>query len=236
MTKTKKQGLLQKLKSKLPPKVQKGLTIGVGSLIGLIVLLIIYMLVCNVIAVREEKPVSYFGYSYSYVPTKSMEPTIKAGDSIIFKKISYDSCDVGDIIIYKSESGETKGLYIVHRIVEITDSGFIVKGDNNTLVDDELVTADMLIGIYVKTFNFLNIGKLASNKNLIYGLLIFVFLLIMLTESVNIYLVKNKKKIKENSSEKLSSEELKQKLLDEMRQELLKEIEEENKANEEDGE
>jgi predicted Holliday junction resolvase-like endonuclease len=94
----------------------------------------------------------------------------------------------------------------------------------------------MLIGIYVKTFNFLNIGKLASNKNLIYGLLIFVFLLIMLTESVNIYLVKNKKKIKENSSEKLSNEELKQKLLDEMRQELLKEIEEENKANEEDGE
>jgi hypothetical protein len=58
----------------------------------------------------------------------------------------------------------------------------------------------------------------------------------MLTESVNIYLVKNKKKIKENSLEKLSSEELKQKLLDDMRQELLKEIEEENKANEEDGE
>ena len=54
MTKTKKQGLLQRLKSKLPPKVQKGLTIGVGSLIGLIVLLIIYMLVCNVIAVRED--------------------------------------------------------------------------------------------------------------------------------------------------------------------------------------
>jgi len=236
MTKTKKQGPLQRLKSKLPPKVQKGLKIGVGTLTGIIVLLIIYMLVCNVIAVREEKPVSYFGYSYSYVPTESMEPTIMAGDSIIFKKTSYDSCEVGDIIIYKSQAGETKGLYIVHRIVEITDEGFVVKGDNNTVNDDELVTEEMLIGIYVRTFNFLNIGKLASNKNLIYGLLIAVFLLIILTESVNIYLVRNKQKLKKSGKTEISEDELKKQLLDEMREELLKEIEEENKNTKEDGE
>lgn len=227
-----KNGLIQKIKSKMPFKVRKGLKIGVGIFTGIIMLLVLYMLVCNIIAVREEKPVQYFGYSYSYVPTESMEPTIKAGDSIFFKKTSYSKCEVGDIIIYKSTEGKTKGLYIVHRIVEITDQGFIVKGDNNDSIDSEYVTSDKLIGKYVKTFNFLNIGKLASNKNLIYSILIVFFIIIMVSEGVNIYLIKNKKKLKD--SNKVSNDELKEQLLMEMKEELLKEIEEEEKNTKED--
>lgn len=220
-----------RLKAKIPPKVNKGIKIGVGALTGIIVLLIVYMLVCNVIAVREEKPVSYFGYSYSYVPTSSMEPAIKKGDSIIFKKVSYDSCDVGDIIIYKSKADNTKGMYIVHRIIEITDEGFIVQGDNNPTPDDEVITKDMIIGRYIKTFNFLNVGKLATNRNLIYGLLITVFLIIIVTESINIYLMKNKRMLKKNKAD-ISEEELKAQVLQEMKEELLREIEEENKKKE----
>ena len=79
-------------------KAKKITSIVVSCLTGLIVLMVIYMLACNVIAMQRERPVQIFGYSYSYVPTESMEPTIKKGDSVIFKDISYISCEVGDII------------------------------------------------------------------------------------------------------------------------------------------
>ncbi len=225
---TKIKNLFKTLSGKMPNGVKKGIKIGILSLTGICILLTCYMLICNIVAVKKEKPVSYFGYSYSYVPTESMYPTIKAGDSIIFKKVSYDDISLGDIIVYKSMEGQTKGLYIVHRVIEITNDGFIVQGDNNLIPDDELVTESKLIGKYVRTFNFLNIGKLASNKSIIYGILVVFFAIIIISESVNIYLAKNKNKLKENIKTKTDLE-LKNEVLEEMKQELLKEIEEENK-------
>ena len=107
----------------------------------------------------------------------------------------------------------------------------LYRSDNDS-IDSEYVTSDKLIGKYVKTFNFLNIGKLASNKNLIYSILIVFFIIIMVSEGVNIYLIKNKKKLKD--SNKVSNDELKEQLLMEMKEELLKEIEEEEKNTKED--
>lgn len=202
-------------------KCKKIIKVVTASITAVITALVCYMLLCNVIAVREEKPVSYFGYSYSYVPTKSMEPTIKAGDSIIFTKIKYDDLKVGDIIIYKSKEGDTKGLYIVHRIIEQTDEGFITKGDNNQSADSEIITADMLIGKYKKTFNFLNIGKIALKKNVIYLILIIFFVIIILFEAVNIYLSKQKKNLNDINKK---NELLKEEVLKEMKEEILKEI------------
>lgn len=202
-------------------KYKKIIKVVTATITAVITALVCYMLLCNVIAVREEKPVSYFGYSYSYVPTKSMEPTIKAGDSIIFTKAKYDDLKVGDIIIYKSKEGDTKGLYIVHRIIEQTDEGFITKGDNNQSADSEIITADMLIGKYKKTFNFLNIGKIALKKNLIYLILIIFFVVIILFEAVNIYLSKQKKNLNDINKK---NELLKEEVLKEMKEEILKEI------------
>lgn len=211
-------------------KAKKITKIVVSSITGFIMVIVLYMLICNVYAIRNEKPVRLFGYSYSYVPTESMEPTIKAGDSIIFKDVSYDSCSVGDIIIYKSQTGETEGLFILHRIVGITAEGFIVKGDNNSSVDSEIVTESMLIGRYVKTFNFLNVGKLAQNKSVIYTLLIMFFFGIMIMEGVNIYLIRYRKSKK--NAIKPSEEELKAEILAEMKEELLKELQEDKKDEE----
>ncbi len=230
---TKIKNPLKTINDKMPKGVRKGIKVGIISLTVITILLTCYMLICNIVAVRKERPVSYFGYSYSYVPTDSMYPAIKAGDSIIFKDVSYDEVLVGDIIVYKSSEGETKGLYIVHRVIEIRADGIIVKGDNNPIADDEIVTESKLIGKYVRTFNLLNIGKLASNKSIIYGILVIFFAIIILSESVNIYLMKNKNRLKENIKTKSESE-LKNEVLEEMRQELLKEIEEENKKKNED--
>lgn len=181
--------------------------------------LVLYMLIMNIVAMNKDKPVNYFGYSYSYVPTSSMEPTIKQGDTIIFKKVSYSQLKVGDIIVYKSKTGEMKGKYIVHRINNKYEDGFEMIGDNNPSVDSELVTEDMLIGKYVRTFNFLNLGKLSNHKNIVFALLFVFFLVIIILESINIMLQKSKEKLKKESDDKLRQE-----LLDEMRQELLEEL------------
>ena len=77
----------------------------------------------------------------------------------------------------------------------------------------------MFMGKYVKTFNFLNIGKLAYNKDAIYLILILFFCGIIVLETVNIYLSKQKKK-----SANTSNDELKKEVLDEMKEEILREI------------
>ncbi|MGM9972168.1 MAG: signal peptidase I [Anaeroplasmataceae bacterium] len=201
-------------------KVKKIFTISGTVLTITIVLLVLYMLICNVIAVRTSKPVSYFGYSYSYVPTSSMEPTINAGDTIIFKKCDYSTLKKGDIIVYRSSKGSTEGMYIVHRINEVYTDGFEMLGDNNNgIVDIERVTEDMLVGKYVRTFNFLNLGKIASNKTLIYGLLVVFFVGIIILESVNLFLNSSKNKKLKEEKDKLRSE-----ILSDMREEILKEI------------
>lgn len=184
---------------------------------AILAILVIYLLVINVVAMKKDKPVNFFGYSYSYVPTNSMEPTIMAGDSVIFKKVSYESIVVGDIIVYKSIE---KDIYIIHRVNNICEDGFEMLGDNNNgIVDSEHVTKDMFIGKYVKTFNLLNVGKLITNKNVIYIILVVIFVLIFVFEGVNIYLTKVR-----GSSKKKSKEELKKEVLDEMRRELEEEI------------
>lgn len=203
-------------------KVKKILTIVLSSITGVIMCLVLYMVICNAVAVSKGTPVRYFGYSYSYVPTNSMEPTIKQGDTIIFKKTSYNSLEVGDIIVYKSNTGR----YIIHRIVEITEDGLILKGDNNPTIDSEIVKENMVMGEFTRRFNFLNLGKLSSNKDIIYGILVVFFLGLLVLETVNILLSKHKKKLENKSTEQLREEVLK-----EMKEELLREI---KKNNEED--
>lgn len=201
-------------------KKKKIAKIVISVVTGIITLLVCYILICNIVAMRKERPVKVFGFSYSYVPTPSMEPVIKQGDSVIFKDASYSSLKVGDIIVYKSATGETKGLYILHRIVDSSADGFIMKGDNNTSVDPEVVTSDMYMGKYVKTFNFLNIGKLAYHKDAIYTILIIFFVGIIILESVNIALVNYRKK----SRRPVDRDKLREELLEEMKEELRAEI------------
>ena len=82
-----------------------------------------------------------FGYYFYDVVTDSMEPTIKAGEVIIAKKVEdANSLEVGDIITFKSPYGSFN---ITHRIVDIVfkEDGsvdyFKTKGDSPVAgVDD----------------------------------------------------------------------------------------------------
>lgn len=197
--------------------------IAVSAICIIIAILTIALLGVNLSALKKSKPVSVLGYSFSYVPTESMEPTIMKKDVIVFRKVKYESLKVNDIIIYKSQYGETDGMLIVHRIIEITDEGLVMKGDNNPGIDVEVVNKDMFVGKYIRVVNGLSFNKLFSNKNIIFGLLVIILSGLAVLEVVNIIFTYQKEKLASVNAKS------KQEVLDEMRKELLEEIKKEQK-------
>ncbi|WP_435066316.1 signal peptidase I [Halobaculum sp. EA56] len=71
----------------------------------------------------------------SYVETGSMQPTLEAGDGFIaVPKPLAAPVEEGDVIVFEAERIQGGGL-TTHRVVDITDQGYITKGDNNPFTD-----------------------------------------------------------------------------------------------------
>jgi len=79
-----------------------------------------------------------------FVPTDSMTPLLNENSNAIqIIPETEDQVEVGDIVSYESFAGQTRGLIIIHRIIEknIDEEGvyFIAKGDNNLQPDPEKI-------------------------------------------------------------------------------------------------
>lgn len=70
----------------------------------------------------------------------SMEPVLPVG-SIVYTK-EQSTYIKGDIISFSNGTGQT----VTHRIAEVTESGFVTKGDANNAVDNTPVTSDQIVG------------------------------------------------------------------------------------------
>lgn len=67
----------------------------------------------------------------------SMLPTLEGGDLVVIQSVPLSDVHVGDIIVYNglcSSGGES----VVHRVVMVTSTGLITKGDNNPNPDQYL--------------------------------------------------------------------------------------------------
>jgi signal peptidase len=74
------------------------------------------------------------------VEEHSMLPTLEQGDLVVIEKVPASSVHVGDIIVYGGSCSsilDSNGapISVIHRVVEVTSSGFITKGDNNPYTD-----------------------------------------------------------------------------------------------------
>jgi signal peptidase I len=87
---------------------------------------------------------SIFGYQPLTVLTNSMQSKISAGDMIFVKTTKASDVKVGEIITFKVKDTTTK--LVTHRVVGVTDSGFLTKGDNNNVQDNWEVKPTDLIG------------------------------------------------------------------------------------------
>ncbi|MEM0025067.1 MAG: signal peptidase I [Zestosphaera sp.] len=62
------------------------------------------------------------------VEGKSMEPLLWTGDVVVVYKSS--EIRVGDVVIY-----ESRGSYVIHRVIEVRSNCYLIKGDNNPIPD-----------------------------------------------------------------------------------------------------
>ena len=196
----------------------------IAAFLGLIIVILGYFVIANIVATKNNTIASFFGYSITYVPTESMEPTIKTNSTIMFEKnTKYDDLKVGDIIVYHND--ETN-MYIIHRIKEQTNNGFIMQGDNNPIPDYYknsgsyyYVTKDNYIGKYITTVTAFSINSTFA-RTTIFIISVFIFITICATEIVSI--AKNIKKDdkKEELISDIDKEKLKQEVLEELKKEL----------------
>lgn len=86
----------------------------------------------------------------SYVDSDSMEPSIQKDDGYVLVPAS--DVDVGDVITFRTEKRNTP---FTHRVVDVTDEGYVTKGDNNRVTDQasgyDHVTDPYVIGKVVTT-------------------------------------------------------------------------------------
>lgn len=98
----------------------------------LYILIIIYLLVFVP---------SFFGHKPLVVISGSMEPILQVGGILYYHEQDINDFNIGDIVVY-----EAKDHIISHRIVDITDTGFITKGDANDVVDSTEINYSRVLG------------------------------------------------------------------------------------------
>lgn len=81
--------------------------------------------VCLLVFVLPGSPIHL-----SYVYSDSMEPTIMQGDGYVL--VPAGTVEPGDILTFYSDE---RGEYATHRVVGLTEDGFVTKGDNNPSTD-----------------------------------------------------------------------------------------------------
>lgn len=104
-----------------------------GIFVGAVVLLALFFLGTRV---------SPFGYELKVVQSGSMEPAIHVGSVVVI--VPETSYNVGDVITFGPDT--KKQIPITHRIAEITDEGFVTKGDANEHPDPKPAKKGEVIG------------------------------------------------------------------------------------------
>ena len=212
----------------------------IGYVLSTLALIICIYIVSEVImANTNRRPPRVFGLSISYVPTESMEPVIDRQSYVLFRQASYKDCNIDDIIVYYNAKEEK---YIIHRVVAkvvdgnmITSNNYyddktinlvstdltnylITKGDNNNNKTDTIpVTKDLVYGKYITGLGFMNILSGGINKNIIYFILIGIFVAMIAMQTIQVML---KKKA---DDAKKQNEVSKEQLLEELKKEILEE-------------
>lgn len=108
--------------------------------------LIFFITTSQVARVKGESP---FMGLYTIV-SPSMEPNINVYDIIIEFKVDKEELQVGDVITFYSNSIDTGGYTVTHRIKEIfvvdEETRYITKGDNNQSEDEGYITYEDIVG------------------------------------------------------------------------------------------
>lgn len=176
--------------------MKKALNVIKSTLVWLVVLLAVSMMVFTVVSVttfnRNDRDL--FGYKMYIVNSDSMAATdFKAGDLIMVKEVDPAALKEGDIITYMSQSTDSFGESITHKIRRLTtdaegNPGFITYGTTTNTDDETVVTYPYVLGQYRSRIpglgHFFNFLKTTPG----YFVCIFIpFMLIILYEGIRFF-------------------------------------------------
>ncbi|MFW6117098.1 MAG: signal peptidase I [Thermoproteota archaeon] len=98
------------------------------------------------------RPISLLGDTrYEPVYTSSMKPVIPVGSLVVIKPVDPETLKTGDIICFKISESTS----VTHRVVNITQEGYITKGDANEDPDQWRVKKEDLIGKVICSIPYL---------------------------------------------------------------------------------
>lgn len=111
------------------------------------IFLVFYICSNQIARSKGEKPL----ISLYTIVSPSMEPNIMVYDVIVdFRVEKENDLKVGDVITFYSESIDTGGYTVTHRIKEIYEEEgtkyYVTKGDNNQDEDEGVITFDNIMG------------------------------------------------------------------------------------------
>ena len=130
----------------------------------------------------------------SFVPTRSMEPTISAGSFMLYRPLSEDdeikACSVyegnkmldGTILCYKR--GDFTFVHRVDKIIEATGAEPIkyrMIGDNpelNAELQADIITREDIVGVYVLSIPYLGMLVYFIQSNMLLSIIIFAVLVL----------------------------------------------------------
>ncbi len=120
----------------------------------------------------------------------SMEPTIETGSLCFINKYAdIEDIKEKDIIAFKMNNGTL----VTHRVVEITDSGIVTKGDNNEDADSNKVKKENFVG--KNLFWIPKVGYMVKVFQSTRGRIITITIVILLLASGLLFGEDKKKKI-----------------------------------------
>lgn len=110
----------------------------------IIVSVLVLLSLFNIILALQRKfankvQPTVLGFSTAIISTGSMSGTIEVNDFILIH--TQKNYEIGDIVTYEGNTSS-----VTHRIVDITDDGFVTKGDANNAADIAPVSPDRVVG------------------------------------------------------------------------------------------
>lgn len=123
----------------------------------LVVILVVFLLIFN----TGQPTTKFFGNTFVYILSDSMNPDFKKGDVVFIESCKPEDLEPGDIIaFYRNYSADPLANIYFHRIMDIKSDDdnvlyFQTKGDANKSPDSGWVKADNIAGVYSGRLAFL---------------------------------------------------------------------------------
>lgn len=174
-------------------KVKKVLNKILSVLSYALMIVSVLMLGTVLLARSQDKLPTVFGYCFNIVVTDSMTPEIQVGEFIVVKKTDKADIEVGDDILFYTDNPSLQNLginLVIHRVVGITDDGFLTQGVKTGATVDEY-PATRVVGVKVWQSKFIGdiVVFLGTGYNMIFFVVIMVLLFVAVGAIRQIFLI-----------------------------------------------